>query len=393
MERIDPLRLNRDEFEKEENRNVFIIMRYAHRTVLDQIESTIKETLLRYGLKAILAKDVVFDPELWNNIKFCMEHSRYGIVVFDRVKQPDFSPNVTLELGYMLALRRPSLILKEHSIATLNTDIIGHLYTAFDPYDVRDSVSVAIENWLTKLGHSKFRSANIITADNPLEANKARTKSIIHYLEEVTDDGNKHIIRQAASMSSIAISDKEAHRDENDGEYHQLLLRERDLMSRHIEADSTLRLIISPEAQIERVELGLVSLDYISTNIIPRYDRLIKFITRNLNNSNLQVTFTLRLPHDNLTIIDEQITFIGRKRRRESGFPYTTQIFDPAVVEEEIEEFDNIFTDNVGVLLNTDNAEENLFGSQDLKMKVIEKLNSCKAKLKTFCDKRDAHKT
>ena len=84
MERIDPIKLNREEFEKDSNRNVFIIMRYAQGTLLDEIESTIKETLLKYNLKAILARDVVFDLELWSNIKFCMEHSRYGIVVFDQ---------------------------------------------------------------------------------------------------------------------------------------------------------------------------------------------------------------------------------------------------------------------------------------------------------------------
>ena len=385
MKRIDPLKLNRDEFEKDENRNVFIIMRYAPSTTLDLIESTIRETLSKFNLKAILAKDVAFDIELWNNIKFCMDHSRYGIVVFDRVKQPDFSPNVALELGYMIALKRPSLILKEQNIPTLNSDIIGHLYNAFDSYDIINSVSSAIESWLIKLGHSKIRSAEIITAENSLAANKKRTERIVQFLEEVAYHKKCNIIRQAASMSSLAISDRETHRGDDDGEYKRLLSKERNLISKYSDSGYMLRIIISPETQIERVELLLVPYEYIKNNIIPRYDTLINFIEKNIDNPRVQITYTLRLPHDNVTIIDNLTTFIGRKRRRESGFPYTTQIFDPAVIDAEIEEFDSIFSDNVGVLLGIDNVENDLFGSQKLKYKVIEKLKNCKVRLQTFC--------
>ena len=283
-----------------------------------------------------------------------------------------------------MLLKRPSLILKEYNIQTLNTDIVNHLYTSFNPYDVKNSVSLAIEDWLEKLGHSKFRSAEIITADNTLEANKERTKAIINYLEPIINDGTTHIIRQAASTSSAAISETECHSGDTDGEYQRLLLKEKNLISQLAVNGSILRLIISPKTQLEIAELGLITHEYTYRNIITRYQTLIHFIENNINNQQLQVVYTLRLPHDNLTIIDQQTTFIGRKRRRESGFPYTTQIFDPAVIAAEVEDFDSIFTDTVGVLLGIDRPDESNFGSLEIKNKVIQELNRCKAKLQGF---------
>src|SRR6185503_8693470 len=101
MDNTDPFASNQAAFEKDENRNVFVMMRYSSETPFAEIEEVIKETLQRYGLRAVLARDVAFHQELWNNVRFCMNHCRYAIVVFDRIQEPEFNPNVALELGYM----------------------------------------------------------------------------------------------------------------------------------------------------------------------------------------------------------------------------------------------------------------------------------------------------
>jgi hypothetical protein len=110
---------------------VFIIMRYAKDAVYEALEKTIKGTVYLQGFKASLAKDAGFHDELWRNIEFCMENSRYAIVVFERAAQPEFNPNVAVELGYMLGKGKHCLLIKEESIPMLPTDFAGRRYEAF----------------------------------------------------------------------------------------------------------------------------------------------------------------------------------------------------------------------------------------------------------------------
>lgn len=371
-----PYKKNRENFINNEIRNVFIIMRYADESPLTEVESTIKKTLKSYGLNAVLARDVAFDEELWSNVRFCMDHSRYAIVVFESLIKPDQNPNVTLELGYMLALRQPCLILKEKSLSTLNSDIIGRLYTPFDSHKAKKTVSYAIEKWLEKLGHTQSPSAQTISGESHIESNKERTKRILEALTET-----KNIIRQAASLSSLAITDNELHENDDKGEYQELLTRERHRAMNLLDRGRIIRIIICPDVQIERVELGLVDEKFLQYNILPRYDQLIKVISDNLNNNKLQIIYTLRLPHDNLLITDDSTIFIGRKRRRDRGFPYTTQIFDPTIIKDEIAEFDAVFHDNVGPLLNRNNITDADYGSSELKTVILKKLEMCKKRI------------
>lgn len=386
MERIDPLQINREQFEKNKDSNVFVIMRYAEGTVLDEIEETIKSTLIEFNLNPILAKDVVFDSLLWSNLKFCMDHCRYSIVVFERIKPPDFSPNVSLELGYMLALKTPCLLLKDHTFPQLSTDILGHLYTAFDSYKPKQSISEAVTDWLTKLGHSPIKPAEIIEEETTLDSNKERTRRIIGYLEDVDAKKSNNIIRQAASLSSLAISDKEQCDHEVDDVYQQLLLSERNLLYELLDSEAELRIMVSPDTQKERVSLGLVSKEFGRTNIIPRYNRLIDCIEENINNSKLQIVYLHRLPYDNLVIVNSDVSLVGRKKLREKGFPYTTVIYDPVVIAEQVNDFDLTFEENAEILSGTATGKSREVA---IKRKVIKRLKKSRSELVHILDQDD----
>jgi len=386
MTNADPLTENRRIFEKDENKNVFVIMRYGPQVPFAEIERIIKETLQHYGLKAVLARDVAFHMQLWNNVRFCMDHSRYAIVVFERISHPEFNPNVSLELGYMLALRRPCLILKEQSLPTLPTDIIGQMYTPFNSHKVTETISVAIDKWLQKLGHSRIRPAEIITANTSIEANKERTLRIVSELTAMASDTtvspDNRIIRQAASLSSLAISDNEYDEADQDGEFMSLLLRERRKMESMLEDGITIRLLVSPETQVARVDLKLFNREFVESNILPRYEQLISIIRKNLTRPNLQIVYVHRLRHDNILIIDESRVFIGSKRIREKGFPHTTLIYDPAVIRNEIHEFDIQFKDTTGAFLGIEDPGSDVYGSKDLKNRVIERLKESQREVK-----------
>lgn len=384
----DPFKKKRTEFEKEEHRNVFVIMRYAPGAPFTEIENSIKETLQKFGLKAVLARDVRFHHTLWNNVRFCMDHSRYAIIVFEKVLEPAYNPNIAVELGYMMGLKRPRLILKDQSTQVLPSDIISELYTEFNSYKVKETITVAIEQWLERLGHSSVKPAEVITAKTEIEANTKRTRRIIASLSARVSDTTSaphEYIRQAATMSSLAISDRELHEDDREGKYHRLLLEERNVMESLLRKGSVIRLIISPDTQRYRVRLKLTTKKFVRTNILPRYEQLITAIKGNLSNNNLQIVYVHRLPHDNLLIAGDSSVYIGRKRVRQIGFPNTTLIFDPTVVHAEITEFDILFRDSVGAILDIRQPKlprfEDYYGSKSLKLKIIRRLEESKMEI------------
>jgi len=72
----------------------------------------------------------------------------FGIAIFDRISEEYFNPNVSLEVGYMLGLGKRVLLLKDQSLRSIHTDLVGRLYTAFDTQDPASSIGKAIGKWL-----------------------------------------------------------------------------------------------------------------------------------------------------------------------------------------------------------------------------------------------------
>ena len=111
--------------------NAFIMMRFretdTHRAILDALSSS----LAFYGINALRADQRSYCDSLWGNVRFYIEACDLGIAVFEQLDDKDFNPNVSLELGYMMARRKKFLLLKEASLPSLPTDIVGNLYQTF----------------------------------------------------------------------------------------------------------------------------------------------------------------------------------------------------------------------------------------------------------------------
>jgi hypothetical protein len=91
-----------------------------------------------------------------------METAQYGIAVFEEIDQRDFNPNISLELGYMYALVRRCLLLKDKRKPRLPTDTCGKIYRDFDTYDTDKSVSREVEAWCEEdLGLNRLKPAAI----------------------------------------------------------------------------------------------------------------------------------------------------------------------------------------------------------------------------------------
>ena len=134
--------------------NVFIMMRYYDEIdIFENIEKEIKNTLKENGFIGHLARDRGYVRGLFDNIKVHMACCRYGIAVFETIRDQYFNPNISIELGYMEAWGRDVLLLKERNLPKLPTDIVGELYEEFNQ-DRLSTIRTCIRRWVRGLGHA-----------------------------------------------------------------------------------------------------------------------------------------------------------------------------------------------------------------------------------------------
>ena len=93
--------------------------------------------------------------EILYNILTCLHGCGLGIAVFDMIEEKSFNPNVSLELGYLLGLKKPVCLLKEKSLVTLPSDLVGKLYREFDVAKPdNEDVSIELSIWLENKGYA-----------------------------------------------------------------------------------------------------------------------------------------------------------------------------------------------------------------------------------------------
>ena len=133
----------------EPRRTAFIMMQFGSTEMHDQIVSGIKDTLEKYGITALRADDKEYHDDLFPNVLTYLYGCGFGIAVFERLEADDFNPNVSLEVGYMRALRKPVCLLKDKTLKTLQTDLVGKLYKSFDPQKPEVSIPAELDKWLS----------------------------------------------------------------------------------------------------------------------------------------------------------------------------------------------------------------------------------------------------
>ena len=131
-------------------RSVFVMMRYGGTEQSAAIEQSITDTLKSYGLVARLAKDKAYSDDPWENVRVYMHASQYGIAIFEEIDQRAFNPNVAMEVGYMYALGRRLLLLKERRMPAMPTDIVGRIYRSFDSYKIPETMGREVRQWIER---------------------------------------------------------------------------------------------------------------------------------------------------------------------------------------------------------------------------------------------------
>jgi hypothetical protein len=130
----------------------FVMMRFGTTKAHNEISESIREALRAQGIKALRADEKDYHDELFWNILTYIYGCSFGIAVFERIEQDDFNPNVALEVGYTMALKKPVLLLKDKTLKSLNTDLVGKLYKTFDLQNISATMGPQILRWLTDRG-------------------------------------------------------------------------------------------------------------------------------------------------------------------------------------------------------------------------------------------------
>ena len=129
-------------------RTAFVMMQFGVTAMHESIIRSIRSTLAQYGVAALRADDKEYHDDLFPNVLTYMHGSAFGIAVFERLEAEDFNPNVSLEVGYMRAIRKPVCLLKDKTLRTLQTDLVGRLYKQFDPQNPSGTIPAELEKWL-----------------------------------------------------------------------------------------------------------------------------------------------------------------------------------------------------------------------------------------------------
>jgi len=136
----------------DQDKSSFIMMQFGTTRLHNEIVDGIRAVLGLYGITALRADDKQYHDDLFPNVLTYMHGCGFGIAVFERLETNDFNPNVSLELRYMLAFGKPVCLLKDRTLQTLNTDLVGKLYKSFDPQDPAKTMSSELEQWLKDKG-------------------------------------------------------------------------------------------------------------------------------------------------------------------------------------------------------------------------------------------------
>ena len=134
------------------DRAAFVMMRYGETRAHREITAAVKDGLAAHGIAGLRADDKRYHNDLYYNILTYMHGCGHGVAVFERIEQESFNPNVALEVGYMLALRKEVCLLKDKTLPTLHGDLVGRLYDPFDPQDAAGTIPDKLSKWLSDKG-------------------------------------------------------------------------------------------------------------------------------------------------------------------------------------------------------------------------------------------------
>jgi hypothetical protein len=130
----------------------FLIMRFRPAKPYLRILEAIDATARSHGLHVLRADMHDLHSDLLSNVRTYLHGCSFGIAVYERIESEDHNANVGLEVGYLMALNKPVLLLKDQTLPQLQTDLAGRLYRNFDPHDPEGTIPQQLTAWFEDQG-------------------------------------------------------------------------------------------------------------------------------------------------------------------------------------------------------------------------------------------------
>ncbi|QIN82042.1 hypothetical protein GBA63_04845 [Rubrobacter tropicus] len=127
----------------------FIMMRFGNTRAHAAITDAVRNGLAAHGIRGIRADDKRYHDHMFFNILTYLHGCGLGVAIYDRIETETYNPNVALEVGYLFAMRKPVCLLKDQTLTTLPTDLVGQLYDPFDPQDAGGTIPSVLSKWLS----------------------------------------------------------------------------------------------------------------------------------------------------------------------------------------------------------------------------------------------------
>jgi nucleoside 2-deoxyribosyltransferase len=133
-------------------KTAFVMMSFAVTDAHKAVNEAVRIVLARHAIEALRADSKEYSDDTFANIRTYMHCCDFGIAIFERILQDDFNPNVSLETGYMLGLAKPVCLLKDGTLKSLPSDLVGKLYKKYDPQKIAATVEPELLKWLKDHG-------------------------------------------------------------------------------------------------------------------------------------------------------------------------------------------------------------------------------------------------
>ena len=130
----------------------FLVMRFTAAKAFARIVEIIKATAEKHGLAVVRADEQEFHADLWGNVRTHLHGCGFGVAVYERIETDEPNANVGLEVGYLLAMNKPVLLLKDKTLEAIQSDLAGKLYKNFDPHDPEGTIPELLNKWLEDNG-------------------------------------------------------------------------------------------------------------------------------------------------------------------------------------------------------------------------------------------------
>lgn len=130
------------------HKNVFVIMPFRKTLFHKFVFSSIDKTLRKLNFNPLRADSKLYSDDLLTNIEAHLYGSKFCVAVHDQTTDEPHNPNVTLEIGYALGLKKSVCLLKEKKVRSLPSDLQGRIYVEFNEEKIDTSIEKSLIKWI-----------------------------------------------------------------------------------------------------------------------------------------------------------------------------------------------------------------------------------------------------